>query len=163
VETISLEDAYRRWADDLVAFASTVTARDEAADAVADVFQRLLADPSAWDAVREPRAFLFRCVANEARANGRSAGRRRSREIRDSQSNASPGGGESLEGWSAVLVDDRVRTALSALSAQQRAVVFLTYWMDEPVDRVAEILGVRSGTVRRQLARARHRLRGALS
>lgn len=53
--------------------------------------------------------------------------------------------------------------AVAALSSQQRAVVFLTYWMDEPIDVVAEILAVRPGTVRRQLARARHRLRGVLA
>ncbi len=162
MDTISLEDAYRRWADDLVAFATTVTARDSAADAVADVFQRLLADPAMWDSVRDPRGYLFRCVANAARAAGRSEGRRRSREdwvwstdTRRVDTDTQPG--------SSVLVDDQILTALDALSAQQRSVVFLTYWMDEPVERVATILDVRSGTVRRQLARARHRLRGALS
>lgn len=162
MDTISLEEAYRRWADDLVAFASTVTARDEAADAVADVFQRLLADPSTWDAVRDPRGYLVRCVANAARANGRSAGRRRRREdtvwstdARHLDTAAEPSSG--------VLVDTHILAAIDALSAQQRSVVFLTYWMDEPVARVAEILAVRPGTVRRQLARARHRLRGALS
>lgn len=162
METLGLEDAYRTWADDLVAFASTVTARDEAADAVADVFQRLLADPVMWETVRDPRGYLFRCVANAARSNGRSAGRRRSRENTVSWTETSRV--DSVpEASTAVLVDDRIRTAMSALSAQQRSVVFLTYWMDEPVDRVADILSVRPGTIRRQLARARHRLRGALS
>lgn len=162
MEAISLEEAYRRWADDLVAFASTVTGRDLAADAVADVFQRLLADPASWASVRDPRAYLFRCVANATRANGRSAGRRRRREdavwaVDDRRVDSS------VESSSAVLVDRSIRSGMQALSDQQRSVVFLTYWMDEPVDRVAEILGVRSGTVRRQLARARQRLRGALS
>lgn len=159
---ISLEDAYRKWADDLVAFASTVTARDEAADAVADVFQRFLADPSTWETVRDPRGYLFRSVANAAHANGRSAGRRRTRETTVSWSETRRTEA-TLESETAVLVDDRIRTAVAALSDQQRSVIFLTYWMDEPVDRVAEILSVRPGTIRRQLARARHRLRGALS
>lgn len=162
METITLEEAYRRWADDLVAFASTLTGRDFAADAVADVFQRLLADPATWASVRDPRGYLFRCVANAARANGRSAGRRRRREdvvwVADARRHD-----DAVEGSSALLIDRSIRTGMEALSDQQRSVVFLTYWMDEPVDRVAEILGVRSGTVRRQLARARQRLRGALS
>ena len=162
MDTISLEEAYRRWADSLVAFASTLTARDEDADAVADVFQRLLADPATWASVREPRGYLFRCVANAAHANGRSASRRRAREQsvwsttdRPTDAVAEPTG--------SILVDHRVGRAVAALSSQQRAVVFLTYWMDEPVDVVAEILAVRPGTVRRQLARARHRLRGVLA
>ena len=162
MNTINLEEAYRRWADSLVAFASTLTAREEAADAVADVFQRLLADPTTWAAVREPRSYLFRCVANAARANGRSANRRLARE----QAEWSTTGRHAdvvLEPTGAILVDHRIGRAVAALSSQQRAVVFLTYWMDEPVDVVAEILAVRPGTVRRQLARARHRLRGVLA
>ena len=162
MDAVSLEDAYRRWAGDLVAFATTVTARDEAADAVADVFQRLLADPSTWDGVSDPRGYLFRCVSNAARANGRSAGRRRTREdtvsLRDDHRLAT-----AVDSSSAVLVDHQIRTAMNTLSGQQRSVVFLTYWMDVPVAGVAEILDVRPGTVRRQLARARHKLRGALS
>ena len=143
-------------------FASTLTARDDAADAVADVFQRFLAEPSTWKTVRDPRGYLFRCVANAARANGRSSGRRRSREKAVSWIET-PQAGTASVAEASVLVDDRIRTAVGALSNQQRSVVFLTYWMDEPIDRVAEILRVRPGTIRRQLARARHRLRGALS
>ena len=52
---------------------------------------------------------------------------------------------------------------LEELSVQQRAVTYLTYWHDWSVSQVAEALGVGEGTVRRQLARARTRLRGALS
>ena len=52
---------------------------------------------------------------------------------------------------------------LDSLSVQQRAVTYLTYWQDFSVAQVAEALGVGDGTVRRQLARARSRLRGALS
>jgi RNA polymerase sigma-70 factor (ECF subfamily) len=52
--------------------------------------------------------------------------------------------------------------ALEVLSVQQRAVTYLTYWQDLSVPQVAEALGVGDGTVRRQLARARSRLRGAL-
>ena len=53
--------------------------------------------------------------------------------------------------------------ALDALSVQQRAVIYLTYWHDLSVDQVADALDVGDGTVRRQFARARARLRGALT
>ena len=65
-----------------------------------------------------------------------------------------------------MVVDERPDELLEAfvdLSVQQRAVTYLTYWHDLSVPQVAEALGVRDGTVRRQLARARARLRGALS
>ncbi len=54
-------------------------------------------------------------------------------------------------------------SAFDELSVQQRAVTYLTYWHDMSVAQVAEALGVSDGTVRRQLARARDRLRGVLA
>ena len=57
---------------------------------------------------------------------------------------------------------DRIIEALRSLSVQQRAVVHLTYWEDLTPAVVAERLGVSDGTVRRQLAHARDRLRKVL-
>ncbi len=51
---------------------------------------------------------------------------------------------------------------MAALSPQQRAVVFLTYWEDLEARSVADLLGVSEGTVRKQLGRARIRLREVL-
>lgn len=58
---------------------------------------------------------------------------------------------------------DELLAAFDALSVQQRAITYLTYWHDLSVSQVAEALGVGDGTVRRQLARARGRLREVLS
>ena len=58
--------------------------------------------------------------------------------------------------------DVDVRAALTELSPQQRAVVFLTYWEDRSIPDVAAVLDVTEGTVRRQLARAKDRLRKVL-
>jgi RNA polymerase sigma factor (sigma-70 family) len=55
-----------------------------------------------------------------------------------------------------------VAMAVSNLSPQQRAVVFLTYWNDLDNRTVAQLLGVSEGTVRKQLGRARERLRRVL-
>lgn len=55
-----------------------------------------------------------------------------------------------------------VARAVAALSPQQRAVVFLTYWDDLDAITVADLLGVSAGTVRKQLGRARGRLRKVL-
>jgi RNA polymerase sigma factor (sigma-70 family) len=48
------------------------------------------------------------------------------------------------------------------LSERQRAVVYLTYWDDLDPPRIAELLGISDGAVRRHLARARHHLRKTL-
>ncbi len=156
---LSLEVAYRDWAHDLVGFASTMISPDDAVDAVADVFARLLADPERWHAVREPQRYLFRSVANEVKMRHRSADRRHARE-RVHWSGATEG--PSVQPGE-LIVDERIATAVAALSPQQCAAVYLTYWVDQPVDVVADILGVRPGTVRRQLARARLKLRGVLT
>jgi RNA polymerase sigma-70 factor (ECF subfamily) len=55
-----------------------------------------------------------------------------------------------------------VSAAVAGLTSQQRAVVFLTYWDDLDPRSVAALLGVSEGTVRKQLSRARGRLREVL-
>ncbi len=157
VSEVSIEDAYDQYADDLVRYATVLVARSAAADVVADTFADLLRRPDeAWSSVRDVKRFLFGAVANRARMHHRQAARRRQREqhlvaVRPSHLDdvAEP-------------VDGLVE-AFGDLSVQQRAVVYLTYWQDLSVSGVADTLGVSDGTVRRQLARARSRLRGALS
>ena len=113
-------------------------------------------DPNgAWANARDPKPFLFGAVANRARMHHRTNGRRNRREATMARRRRP-----------AVTVDDHVEVvpdAFAELSVQQRAVTYLTYWHDLSVTEVAEILGIGDGTVRRQLARARSRLRGALS
>lgn len=155
---VSLEDAYGEWADDLVRYAAVLVPRSVAADVVADTFADLLRDPTgAWSTARDVKGFLFGAVANRARMFHRQDERRRHREQR-------------LVGASRAAVvevgedaPDGLLEAFEELSVQQRAVIFLTYWQDLSVAEVARVLGVGDGTVRRQLARARSRLRGALS
>lgn len=55
-----------------------------------------------------------------------------------------------------------VREGLATLSPQQRAVVVLHYLEDLPVAAIADRLGVRPGTVKTQLSRARARLAAVL-
>lgn len=57
------------------------------------------------------------------------------------------------------VVDAAVWAELIApLSARQRAVIALRYGEDLPVERVAAVLGIRVGTVKSSLARARERI-----
>lgn len=157
VNEVSLEDAYGRYADDLVRYATVLVTASVAADVVADTFADMLRHPDgAWSRARDVRGFLFGAVANRARMHHRQNARRRQRE-------------HQLVAARPSHVDDVVEPveglveAFEGLSVQQRAVTYLTYWHDLSVSEVAETLGVGDGTVRRQLARARSRLRGALS
>lgn len=155
---MSLEEAYNQYADDLVRYASLLVPRSAAADVVADTFADLLRDPDrAWSSARNAKAFLFGAVANRARMYHRENERRRQREQQLVAARRRP---------AEAIVDDvpdELLAAFEELSVQQRAVTYLTYWQDLSVSQVAETLGVGDGTVRRQLARARSRLRGALS
>lgn len=161
VNEVSLEDAYAQYADDLVRYATALVGRSAAGDVVADTFADLLRNPEgAWSEARHPKAFLFGAVANRARMFHRQNARRRRRE---QQLIAAPRPHAVVVDEGDGRVPDGLVEAFEELSVQQRAVTYLTYWHDLSVSDVAESLGVRDGTVRRQLARARSRLRGALS
>ena len=147
------EAVYEAHAAEVTRFASTLVGRDDAADVATDAFLRVTAS-KVWVEARDPRALWFRAVVFEASSWWRSAHRRRAREAR-----ASLGRTETPppEG------DPEVAAALDQLPLQQRAVVVLTYWLDLDTASVAHLLGVSDGTVRKQLARARARLKEALS
>lgn len=153
---VSIEEAYSEYAGDLVRYAHVLVGGSAAADVVADTFVDLLRNSNgAWLNVRDPKAFLFGAVANRARMHHRANRRRGRREQLVTQRHSAEATvDDQLDGLPAGFAD---------LSVQQRAVTYLTYWQDLSVSQVAETLGVADGTVRRQLARARDRLRGAMS
>jgi RNA polymerase sigma-70 factor (ECF subfamily) len=154
VGEISIEEAYRKWGDDLVRYATALVGPADAADLVADAFATVLQrGAQRWVEVREPRGYLFRAVSNQAHMLRRGRGRRERREL------AWPAD----EVQSELLADPSVRATLDRLSVQQRAVVFLTYWEDLSVPQVAALLDVSEGAVKRQLARARSTLREVLT
>jgi len=149
----SLEDTYAALAPELVRLASTLLSADDAADAVAGVFVRLLAAPSRWAAVEDPGPYLRRSVMHEAMSIRRTFARRRAVN-------------ERLEGRTSA--DDRrvvdpdpsgFAAMVAGLPRQQRAVVGLAYGADLTAPEIADVLAVSEGTVRKQLARARQRLR----
>jgi RNA polymerase sigma-70 factor (ECF subfamily) len=144
-------DLYRDQAKSLIAYASALVGRSDAEDLVADAMVRVFARVDLGQ-LANPKAYLFRCVLNQARSRGRSNRARRERErsfARRPVVEPAPMSADELG-------------ALRCLSARERAVVFLTYWEDLTVADVAECLGLSDGTVRRYLARARHKLRREL-
>lgn len=143
---------YSRHADELTRFATGLVGPSEAADVVGDAVTRLMRS-RVWQQASNPRALLFRAVLYEARMFHRARRRRLSREARSAQ----------REAFDMPQVEPEVAAAVVGLSPQQRAVVFLTYWDDLDAGAVAELLGVGEGTVRKQLGRARKRLREVLT
>ncbi len=144
-------DAYAKHAQELTRFATGLVGPSDAQDVVADAMARLMTS-RVWADARDQRVLMFRAVLFEARMFHRSRRRRLSREARASV----------REAYDMPDVEPRVAAAVARLSPQQRAVVFLTYWDDLDARTVADLLGVSEGTVRRQLGRARDRLREVL-
>ena len=109
-----------------------------------------------WQNADEPLAYLHASMVNNAKMSHRSSSRRRDREWRVSMAIAAAPQQQRL------LDRPEVVEAIRSLSAQQRAVVYFTYWEDQrPID-IARTLNVEEGTVKKQLARARARLREVL-
>ncbi len=148
---VDVEAEYRAHAADLVRYATVLVGPHDANDVVSDAVAATIARGSLAEA-RDIRAYWFGAVARTAADWHRSSFRRRSRERRAA---------ERLDTMVPSTPAD-ARALLSGLSTQQRAVVYLTYWLDWPVDRIAEALDVSHGTVKKQLARARDHLREVL-
>ena len=154
VDDRSDESVYAAHAAELVRFATGLVGIDDAPDVVVDAFVRVIGSP-VWAGARDRRALWVRAVVFESRSMVRSSVRRRERERRV----AVP----ALASEETTAVDTHVVDALDVLSVQQRAVVMLTYWLDLTPASIAELLDVSEGSVRKQLARARARMKEVLS
>lgn len=151
------------WSAELTGYASALVGPNEAADVVSDAFAGVLsAGEDRWDSVAEPRPYLFRCVLNAARMRQRSVGRRAERQRRVAFA-GSTNSSEASDPAGRDIVDGTLLEVLDSLSVQQRAITYFTYWQDLSVDQIADLLGVSSGSVKKQLARARARMREDLS
>jgi RNA polymerase sigma factor (sigma-70 family) len=151
---MTVEEVYRKWASELMRHAIALCGPVAAPDVVSDAFAGALSlGKQEWDAVRDPRSYMHRAVHNAALVHHRSSFRRRGRERRWAV-------GAVAE--NEALVDPLVARSLALLSLQQRTVTYLTYWLDLPPSAVAQVMNVSEGSVRRQLARSRSRLRKAL-
>lgn len=142
---------YRAHADELTRYATVLVGPTDAPDVVVDGVLAAFRSPG-WADVANRRAYLYRSVYTRALSVRRSDARRVRREM----SAAVP--------EIAVVQESSIdaHRALAQLSAQQRAVVYLTYWDDLTPAQIAELLDVGEGTVRKQLARARDQLRRIL-
>lgn len=153
---LSDREIYEKNAADLIRYATVLVGPDQAPDVVSTVVLRILKRRSLGD-LDDPRAYLFRSVANECRSWGR---RRKSSRIaldRLFEREAS----EPLDS----MVADRVSAAEAVwrLPPRHKSVAYLVYWLDLSISETAKVLGVRPGTVKRYVHEARERIRKELS
>ena len=148
---VDLESIWRDHADAVLRYATVLVGPDDAHDITTDVFVRISQSPG-WGQIENPRAYLVRAVTNRANDVRRQQDRRARREL------------TTFDFGTAPIVEPAVdlRRQIAALSLQQRAVVFFTYWEDMTIPAIADLLGLSSGTVHRNLTRARAQLRKAL-
>jgi RNA polymerase sigma-70 factor (ECF subfamily) len=141
LERVYRDEAPRLWRS-LVAYSGD---REIASDAVAEAFAQALRGA---DAVREPDRWVwkvaFRIASGELKERGRIG---------------EPGPEASYE----MPEDTLAMTALlRRLPTKQRAAVVLHYYADLPNERIAQVLGVTTATVRVHLSQGRQRLKQLL-
>ena len=154
-----IDAAYEQYGVELLSFATTLVGPGDAQDVVSNALLRLLTS-EVWEKARQPKSVLYKAVYFEGLSWLRATGRRRARESRWADMNTPA---EQPELRFSPFADPEVTASLGALSAQQRAVIYLMYWRDLPIPEVADLLDVSEGSVRKQLARAKEKLRKEIS
>ena len=136
---------------------------DDAEDAAQEAFVKAHQALPGFRSGAPLRPWLLRIVANEARNRRRSSGRRAGLMLRVADDYASVEAAPSAE--AAVLAQERRRTLIEALNAMReddRLVITCRYFLDLNEAEMADVLGVRRGTVKSRLSRALGRLRAAM-
>src|SRR5579872_738770 len=132
----------------------------EAEDAAQDAFVKAYRALDSFRAGAEPRPWLLRIVANEARNRVRSAGRRHHLELRLAEGFRQGDAAPSPEA-AAVEADERRRLIglVNELDDNDRLVIASRYFLDLSGEETAAALGIPEGTVKSRLSRALSRLR----
>jgi RNA polymerase sigma factor (sigma-70 family) len=141
------EEIYRKHADELIRFATTLVGPASAEDVFSGAILKAMTS-NAWQSVTEHRAYLFRAVFNEAMGSKRSDRRRGVREASAAQH----------QGSESPLVSLEVADAISRLSVRQRSVLYLAYWLELTVDEIAATLTLSRRSTERALTTARRLL-----
>ena len=154
---MDFEDLYRRTYPRVLAYARSMAAPDDADDAVAETYS------VAWRKQREIPAHAelgwLIGVTRRVLANARRSSRRRGalHALLDLEP-AVPGPDPAER-----IDDDDLRSALLALSPLDREAVVLSAWFDLSSADAAQALGITPAAFRMRAARARRRLKAALS
>ena len=118
---------------------------------------------AAWrqlPALRDPQRFdawAYRLLVNACYAEGRKTRRWMPNILADEGPDV-----PAPDELTGVADRDQLDRGFRRLPIEQRAVVVLYYYVDLPLERVAEVLGIPAGTARSRLHRAMQTLRAAL-
>jgi RNA polymerase sigma factor (sigma-70 family) len=151
VDAEAIASVYRRRHREFVRVAAAIAGSVEAGeDAVQEALTRALASRRSFRASGSLEAWLWKIVVNAAR-NVRRASRQPAAwpEV-DPEAPAAKAG------------DEQVREAVASLPERQRLVLFLRYYADLDYAAIAQVVGVRRGTVSATLSQAHASLRRLL-
>ena len=149
-----IEVLYRdRFADFVAVAASIVGQRESAREAVQDAFASIVRSRGDFRGEAPLEAWVWRAVINAARKKKRRYAREAHARAAPVMNGTAPERDEGLE----------LATLVAALPERQRLVLFLRYYADLDYLRIAQILGVRTGTVSASLHAAHRTLRQALN
>jgi RNA polymerase sigma factor (sigma-70 family) len=159
----SVRGMYVAHAAALHAYASRRLGRDEAADVVAETFRRAIEYADRFDpSLGSERAWLFGIATNVMRRHRRTELRRLAALARRQPSE--PGIDPLLVAGPRVDAGrelSRVLDAVAALDLADYELLVLVAWERLPINDVAAVLSIPSGTVRSRLHRVRQRLDSA--
>lgn len=151
---------YDRTARSLWAYLSRITGSPQIADdLLQETYYRFLRSRGSWENESHRRAYLFRIATNLVKD-----GRRRARQgytvaLPDSDHAELSAAGDVAE--DAVRRTD-LRRAMDRLRPRERALLWLAYAQGHAHTEIAETLGVKTGSVKLLLFRARRKLAGLL-
>ncbi|KAA3636543.1 MAG: sigma-70 family RNA polymerase sigma factor [Armatimonadetes bacterium] len=140
------EAIYREHRDALVRYATVLTGPSNAEDIVSTVIARIYKSHRTLSSLDDPKPYLMKSVLNEAIDS-----RRRKQTL--------PLVDQAIEPRE---VRPDVFEAVIGLPVQQRAAVYLTYWIGMTSDEAATQMGCRPATVRRYLHLAKKKLEGVV-
>src|ERR1700694_3753450 len=160
-DTAAYEEIVQRY--QMVAFRTAYVITGSAADAeeaAQDGFVKAYRALGSFRSGAEPRPWLLKIVANEARNRVRSAGRRHHLELRLAE-RFRPGDAAPSPEAEVVAAEDshQLLDRVTALSEEDRLVITSRYLLELSGEETAAALGIPEGTVKSRLSRALARLR----
>ncbi len=163
-DTAAYEEIVRRYQQIAFRTAYVITGTSaEAEEAAQDAFVKAYRALDRFRAGADPRPWLLRIVANEARNRVRASVRRQGVELRLAES-VRPGGAAPSPEAVAVASEDRRRllALVNALPEDDRLVIASRYFLELSGEETSSALGIPEGTVKSRLSRALARLKTRL-
>ncbi len=163
-ETAAYEEIVRRYQQVAFRTAYVITgSAADAEDAAQEAFVKAYRALGRFRPGADPRPWLLRIVANEARNRVRSSGRRQGFELRLAEGFRQGDAAPSPEA-AAVAAEDtrRLMVLVNSLPVDDRLVISSRYLLELSGEETAAALGIPEGTVKSRLSRALARLRSRL-